>query len=1640
MKLQIGQRLPSNPLTEVANDAAARIKQRNAAVYIVSEVLAETPWNGLYRGKKVFRNAKSDSSDLDEANADECLDVLFKTINYSRLDSRDYVKTRRADMWLEAKTILGCRQTNLLPEPLDFLEEHNAHDAFQFARSAQLIDREPVLVLENIVGQPLARWCNNRRPDVKRALHVASEILHYVDVMHDEGFVVNAVHPGAFWIDETDRVYHLATDCVAASSNPVRLSSDRFPYGFAAAEAYNPAESIDHRSDLYGWAALAYFLVTGESPAQIAAAQGTRFATFQRCHRERFAAALGILSKHDTPHLSTWLKVGGRRFVRSFPESLVHAVFSCLEQAREDRPASVGVFRSWCEKSPPPAIPAAVAITSSRRHTNLIVATSGLSRGLSLVVRRGHGRILRTATDGVSVYDGPMCNLIRDGAAVNGSDTSGDTHYSLFCRDSEDDTVSYSSAVVATAVDITEIKQLLDFCEDIASREPPPNSLLEHSDVPEVVRLVACHEEESSIARALLKSPVPLVQRWAVSVLEQSASRSSGKAMAVLREDGLRNAVFEIRMASARALLRGDPSLELILDVASSLGGQALDDRIRAVRSLGTIGLSAKAIQRAINSIESDRPITCSECQQSLKARELDEHLRGLHNYVELDSRLLPLGKVLRELWKRLLRHFDHKAADQLAHVLVDRYKNRPIRHLQSALLSQLSESWVPFVNRLPASAREHNLVTLAECLRSSRRMAEASFALLSAQDHTIRQLGKVTQLPLIAQSLVSDSGSVHFFKQQVEAICKESGLDEKLAACQSLVQRGASAIVAQQCAEVLELEREVPCPWCESVVPRRLLSKHERLVHDLYIFDQERVGWEDLAQRLGQRLVLGEPTLNEARLCMDVLAERVGTAEAPGRLARTLTSALVSLTDDDSCFDQMQVTASVIAQLDESTSIVGELIGLSEPSAVALGLIVFSSVQTISDSRVLDLVVASLARSDVALKVRTLALTLLLQEHRTNQTLVERALRSFVRAEPDKLAAIERLQSIVPAVGRLPAIESLCLELEGAMRIKCPVCQQVMTGAEMREHARSDHKKVWQGRRLRNPWIVAEEALEQYSTDARQQHLEQAEQCAWLAGGEQALRTLMRNSLQRGVAVDRYLPVLLRDAQSGEASICRQCYLLLKSPRVVMTAPVTLTESGNLRSDFVTIKRSQSGLLLETSIRVNDGQSADTQSEHHVSRNRLLALIGLLTGIALLGPLVLLVMGFQEAVIGLLCIGVMGALCCAGAALFCEAADYSALSIAWERVVLARLETNRSQEFLAFLIGLARLSEQHPSRGRERYVEKAAHKCLALFQEMKLNHSYAAVLHRLLLIDLLRNDKTGIRAMNLICDLVRHWRDGHIPSELLDEVTVDGALVGKLTSAQQRLLRWRFLFDCCVIGMPPAEALAMIEEAKVIHHLLTKPEHLIPMSVAVAFAMHRTPAQVLNSVDAISIFNLAERADLSSFESKHDVIVSSRNGELAIRSSGLFFRDMHLESVPYINIQEKREFVQTGWTHQRVDGGPDGRYRTNPPIGYDRKAGYILQVDRRNFDYSHDPSPIAEAIGNWSDLWFTHLAPAAATLVRQAPTGRRKHFGSASTIRCDGCGTVQAFLIGQLAAPVNGLCGQRGDTCTLREMPHVGN
>src|SRR5262249_2701715 len=238
MKLHVGERL----------EGAGAGNQPGGSV--VTSNVRETPWHGLYTGKKIFYNFDFTAKRVRETDDVEWLDVFLRTNLYPILDDPAYVQQRRALARAEVRAILGNRHSNLWPEPIDLIEFEEVRDPFNFADAGvALRDREPIVVFARPHGLLLPEWQEQGLP-LTSVLAVLAELVEFIRQAHAEGLLLLGLSPGAIVVDALERVHYVGTDMALAHGSPLLSEAngsdgwarffppERFPRGFAAPECF----------------------------------------------------------------------------------------------------------------------------------------------------------------------------------------------------------------------------------------------------------------------------------------------------------------------------------------------------------------------------------------------------------------------------------------------------------------------------------------------------------------------------------------------------------------------------------------------------------------------------------------------------------------------------------------------------------------------------------------------------------------------------------------------------------------------------------------------------------------------------------------------------------------------------------------------------------------------------------------------------------------------------------------------------------------------------------------------------------------------------------------------------------------------------------------------------------------------------------------------------------------------------------------------------------------------------------------------------------------------------------------------------------------------------------------------------------
>jgi hypothetical protein len=1130
VRLNPGDRLPE------PDPSANPLVIRNQPLYRVTRLVQQTQWSALYEGKKVFRNFAFNKGTVEEAPGEECLDVFLKTLAYPLLDNRAYVKARRDHAWFEAKKVFGNRKTNLLPEPLDYLEIPNDQDAFAFPHSKQLASKEPVLVLEKVHGRPLARWRKEGSPSLPRILRVLAEVLDFLAGMHGQKLLLNGLSHLALWIDDMDRVHYLASDMVLdlkrQTDRHLLCPPERYIQGFCAPEALTMTTELGFDSDLFGWAALAYFLITGDNPVNIAQTQGQRYCSFQKAHFACLRKELKALQWRNICRAQDLFKIPGHRFAQTWPDSFVRALEDCLAASPSGRPRSHEELRRLWQAPRPRPVPVALAVRAGLL-VEVLWSGRGLEPDLDILIRRGAGTVPANPEQGQPVVGRPFQSRITDSPPIapSGKLTSlPPTYYSLFTRLQLDGGDLCSDAAPARPLDLAEPAELRAFAEQLAGPHADPSSLLQLDNIPDELQLLAELPNVFPLVEAWLSSPRALVRRWAIWLLERRLRRpeATEAAQEILFGRCLRDPRPDQRLAAARALFQGErrPTLNLLLRVAEGLAGSDIDARLQAIRGLKACAIDDDVLARAVADLEAQRPVPCPECRATVRPADLPGHLHGRHGYVAIQGRLLPYETALRSLWEQVFSSPDVEVGARLISLYLEHHESTAAASYLQAFQAEIQAR----STRLPPLPGRGEPAPfwwgLARCLAAHELTQLLCRSLLTHTDERLRLLARLALIPVVASRFVGAAVDSATFRQSVEALCPREGLDAQIAVCRWLSRAGASARAAADLEAELELERVVACPYCSAQIRRRDEKEHLRQAHAVYEFHGVQRAWEETLRYLRGRMFGSPPDASAAQHFLSVARDRHGEQAA---LARLGAAAL----EETKARPGPSVVA-VVAALPVAAAIAEQLLQRGEPEATRLGLSLFAALEGRAPSSLVDWVLVRVGDNTVPFADRQQAVESFFRG--SNEELSLRALKQLTKHSADPFHALEVLAVMVNRVGERAGLTAYRQELEDRLRLSCPRCQVVLSVAQMRRHLWQEHQLVLDGKYCRSPWSVVGRFIDLYQVQPDPDHLKKGLAWAVEADPHDGPSRFAQLALGRGVP-RHLLRLLLPNLDLEEAS-----------------------------------------------------------------------------------------------------------------------------------------------------------------------------------------------------------------------------------------------------------------------------------------------------------------------------------------------------------------------------------------------------------------------------------------------------------------------------------------------------------------------
>jgi hypothetical protein len=244
-----------------------------------------------------------------------------------------------------------------------------------------------------------------------------------------------------------------------------------------------------------------------------------------------------------------------------------------------------------------------------------------------------------------------------------------------------------------------------------------------------------------------------------------------------------------------------------------------------------------------------------------------------------------------------------------------------------------------------------------------------------------------------------------------------------------------------------------------------------------------------------------------------------------------------------------------------------------------------------------------------------------------------------------------------------------------------------------------------------------------------------------------------------------------------------------------------------------------------------------------------------------------------------------------------------------------------------------------------------------------------------------------------------------------------DARLMGHLTDEARMLFRYYASMSCYHAGYSVADVLTLKQRSRTLRLFL---HSLTDNLVAYWFAILKLFPSGREAATLTTVFDLASRDQSRLMVEMPDVLAVSDNEDVKICSGGVFYNGTLFESPIHTEIVAVQEFVQTGWTHQRRDGGADLRFRNNPPVGYMRTIGYSLLVNGVKVSHSRNPAPVAAELEKCSEMFFKKIRPAAKAMMQHQPSGRLPHPEMAHVTTCPVCAEKILFKEGRVGEMIS--------------------
>lgn len=546
--------------------------------------------------------------------------------------------------------------------------------------------------------------------------------------------------------------------------------------------------------------------------------------------------------------------------------------------------------------------------------------------------------------------------------------------------------------------------------------------------------------------------------------------------------------------------------------------------------------------------------------------------------------------------------------------------------------------------------------------------------------------------------------------------------------------------------------------------------------------------------------------------------------------------------------------------------------------------------------------------------------------------------------------------------------------------------------------------------RRLRNPWSAAMKCLEAYAQTPDLTVLERAEQYALAALEGTSMTRFWQEALRRNIAPHHYRGAMIESVSSTSQTVCPECWECI-TPEEIPASNVRIDQKGDVHSDVISVHQVElHGIWYGVDITPWSGAPPPWK----LSTPGAIVAVGVLFLVPCAFFALMVLAGYTQArssAVGTFLVGLSGMLV---VALSYRTRSVEPLNVAWTTVVPELLKGSGTllRDHADFIAGLAVVT---PGRGdaglREAVVQNAIATISHLVRKGQLPPHHVGQLLRLRWNDALRHGDVHGECEYVLNEMLKMLVDGRIPACCLDDATANGKSLKWLRDEEPIAIVWRLVEDAKLAALSPADLGSLVTSSQTLVELMKV------ASVPVAALPHFFAMLDLEDAKRIPQSLVTARQLLAArkyhlFRDYPTLLAQTAPARSAAADSWtvrllvdcMVFADRLFTNSPKVDVISNVEFVQTGWTHQKKDGGPDLRFADNQPTGHYEEAGFALLVGPLKILHTDEPTQLARDISHLSSFQFNDVIPFALDLALLPTTARSGRILEAPPSRCPRC------------------------------------